>query len=75
MHGFYQGFDLLSPRSTTAELWSCGDVLCRARGDMMMVEYTTVLILTRAMAATAALPAAVLYMQLASRYDVYKDAG
>ena len=42
---------------------------------MMMVEYTTVLILTRAMAATAALPAAVLYMQLASRYNVYKDAG
>jgi hypothetical protein len=75
MHGFYQGLDLLSPRSTTAELWSCGDVLCRARGDMMMVEYT-VLILTRAMAATAALPAAAaLYMQLAFRYDVYKDAG
>ena len=74
MHGFHQGLNLLSPRST-AELWSCGDVLCRARGDMMMVEYTTVLILTRAMAATAALPAAVLYMQLASRYDVYKDAG
>jgi hypothetical protein len=42
---------------------------------MMMVEYT-VLILTRAMAATAALPAAAaLYMQLAFRYDVYKDAG
>jgi hypothetical protein len=41
----------------------------------MMVEYTGMLILTRAMAATAGLRAAVLYMQLASRYDVYKDAG
>jgi hypothetical protein len=40
----------------------------------MIVEYT-MLILTRAMAATAALPAAALYMQLVSRYDVYKDAG
>jgi hypothetical protein len=40
----------------------------------MMVEYT-MLILTRAMAATAGLRVAVLYMQLASRYDVYKDAG
>jgi len=32
------------------------------------------LILTHAMAATASLPAA-RHMQLASRYDVYKDAG
>ena len=35
---------------------------------------STVLIITRDMAATVSLPAA-LYMQLASRYDVYKDAG
>jgi hypothetical protein len=36
---------------------------------------STVLILTRDMAATASSLPAALYMQLAARYDVYKDAG